>query len=50
LAETLQRRSLRRDILFMRGARKQADLDALNDIENIQAIRIDVTKQDEIDD
>jgi NAD(P)-dependent dehydrogenase (short-subunit alcohol dehydrogenase family) len=31
------------------GARKQADLDALNDIENIQAIRLDVTKQDEID-
>ena len=31
------------------GARKQADLDALNDIENIQAVRLDVTKQDEID-
>jgi NAD(P)-dependent dehydrogenase (short-subunit alcohol dehydrogenase family) len=31
------------------GARKQADLDALNDIDNIQAIRLDVTKQDEID-
>jgi NAD(P)-dependent dehydrogenase (short-subunit alcohol dehydrogenase family) len=31
------------------GARKQRDLDALNQIENIQAIRLDVTKQDEID-
>jgi len=31
------------------GARKQRDLDALNEIENIQAIRLDVTKQDEID-
>ena len=31
------------------GARKQADLDALNAIENIQAIRLDVTIQEEID-
>ena len=31
------------------GARKQADLDALNKIPNIQALRLDVTKQDEID-
>lgn len=31
------------------GARKQADLDALNKIPNIQSIRLDVTKQDEID-
>ena len=31
------------------GARKQADLDALNEIPNIQAIRLDVTRQDEID-
>jgi NAD(P)-dependent dehydrogenase (short-subunit alcohol dehydrogenase family) len=31
------------------GARKQADLDALNRIPNIQAVRLDVTKQDEID-
>ncbi|MGB0134553.1 SDR family oxidoreductase [Dokdonella sp.] len=31
------------------GARKQADLDALNAIENVQAIRLDVTRQDEID-
>jgi len=30
------------------GARKQADLDALNEIPNIQALRLDVTKQDEI--
>ena len=30
------------------GARKQADLDALNEIPNIQSIRLDVTKQDEI--
>ena len=31
------------------GARKQQDLDALNDIPNIQAVRLDVTVQDEID-
>jgi NAD(P)-dependent dehydrogenase (short-subunit alcohol dehydrogenase family) len=31
------------------GARKQADLDALNKIPNIQSVRLDVTKQDEID-
>ncbi len=31
------------------GARKQKDLDALNEIENIQAVRLDVTIQDEID-
>jgi NAD(P)-dependent dehydrogenase (short-subunit alcohol dehydrogenase family) len=31
------------------GARKQADLDELNAIENIQAIRLDVTVQDDID-
>jgi NAD(P)-dependent dehydrogenase (short-subunit alcohol dehydrogenase family) len=31
------------------GARKQADLDELNAIENIQAIRLDVTVQEEID-
>ncbi|MGI9236260.1 MAG: SDR family oxidoreductase [Woeseiaceae bacterium] len=31
------------------GARKQADLDALNKIPNIRSVRLDVTKQDEID-
>lgn len=31
------------------GGRKQKDLDALNDIPNVQAIRLDVTKQEEID-
>jgi NAD(P)-dependent dehydrogenase (short-subunit alcohol dehydrogenase family) len=31
------------------GARKQADLDELNAIDNIQAIRLDVTVQEEID-
>jgi len=31
------------------GARKQADLDALNAIPNIQSVRLDVTRQDEID-
>ena len=31
------------------GARKQADLDALNKIPNVQSVRLDVTKQDEID-
>ena len=31
------------------GARKQKDLDALNAIENIKAVRLDVTVQEEID-
>jgi NAD(P)-dependent dehydrogenase (short-subunit alcohol dehydrogenase family) len=31
------------------GARKQKDMDALNAIENIQAVRLDVTVQSEID-
>jgi NAD(P)-dependent dehydrogenase (short-subunit alcohol dehydrogenase family) len=31
------------------GARKNADLEALNQIENIQAIRLDVTKPDQIE-
>jgi NAD(P)-dependent dehydrogenase (short-subunit alcohol dehydrogenase family) len=31
------------------GARKQKDMDALNAIDNIQAVRLDVTVQDEID-
>ncbi len=31
------------------GARKQKDLDALNAIPNVQAIRLDVTKQEEVD-
>lgn len=31
------------------GARNQQDIDALNEIPNIQAVRLDVTKQDEID-
>ncbi|MGA9572468.1 MAG: SDR family NAD(P)-dependent oxidoreductase [Lysobacterales bacterium] len=31
------------------GARKQEDLDALNAIDNVQAIKLDVTKQDQID-
>jgi len=31
------------------GARKQSDIDALNAIENIQGIRLDVTVQEEID-
>ena len=31
------------------GARKQADMDALNAMENVEAVRLDVTKQDEID-
>ncbi|MEO8016856.1 MAG: SDR family NAD(P)-dependent oxidoreductase [Pseudomonadota bacterium] len=31
------------------GARKQADLDALNAIKNVQAVRLDVTKQEDID-
>lgn len=32
------------------GARKDADMEALNKIENIMAVRLDVTKQDQIDD
>ncbi len=31
------------------GARKQKDLDALNALDNVQAVRLDVTVQDEID-
>lgn len=31
------------------GARKQKDIDELNGIDNIQAVRLDVTKQDDID-
>lgn len=31
------------------GARKQKDLDALNKMENVQSIKLDVTKQGEID-
>ena len=31
------------------GARKQADLDALNAIKNVQAVRLDVTQQKDID-
>jgi NAD(P)-dependent dehydrogenase (short-subunit alcohol dehydrogenase family) len=31
------------------GARRQADLDALNEIPNIRSVRLDVTKQEEID-
>ena len=31
------------------GARKQADLDALNAIDNVQAVKLDVTVQEEID-
>jgi NAD(P)-dependent dehydrogenase (short-subunit alcohol dehydrogenase family) len=31
------------------GARKQKDLDALNALENVQSVRLDVTIQDEID-
>jgi NAD(P)-dependent dehydrogenase (short-subunit alcohol dehydrogenase family) len=31
------------------GARRDADLEALSKIENVQAVRLDVTKQDDID-
>lgn len=31
------------------GARKQADMDELNSIDNVMAVRLDVTKQDDID-
>ena len=45
LAETLAKEGY----FVYAGARKQVDLDALNKIPNIQAVRLDVTKQDEID-
>ena len=45
IAETLAARGY----YVYAGARKRADLDALNEIENIHAIRLDVTIQSEID-
>ena len=45
IAETLAREGY----FVYAGARKQSDLDALNRIDNIRAIRIDVTIQSEID-
>jgi len=45
LAETLAKEGY----FVYAGARKQADMDALNKIPNIQAVRLDVKKQDEID-
>jgi hypothetical protein len=45
IAETLAARGY----YVYAGARKQADLDALNEIKNIHAIRLDVTIQSEID-
>lgn len=45
IAETLASRGY----FVYAGARKQADMDELNRIENIQAIRLDVTIQSEID-
>lgn len=45
LAETLAARGY----FVYAGARKQADMDALNEIPNVRAVRLDVTKQDEID-
>jgi NAD(P)-dependent dehydrogenase (short-subunit alcohol dehydrogenase family) len=45
LAETLAERGY----FVYAGARKQADLDALNEIPNIRAVRLDVTIQEDID-
>ncbi len=45
LAETLAAKGY----FVYAGARKQADLDALSAIENVQGIRLDVTIQEEID-
>ena len=45
IAETLAERGY----FVYAGARKQADIDELNAIENIQAVRLDVTIQSEID-
>jgi hypothetical protein len=39
---------LRGDSVYA-GARKQEDIDALNDLENVEAVRLDVTIQDDID-
>ena len=33
----------------MQGARKQADIDRLNAMDNIEAVRLDVTVQEDID-
>jgi NAD(P)-dependent dehydrogenase (short-subunit alcohol dehydrogenase family) len=46
---TSPRSSLRRVTSSHAGARKDADLAALNTIKNVQAIRLDVTKQEDID-
>jgi len=45
IAETLAREGY----FVYAGARKQADMEALNSIDNIKAVRIDVTVQSEID-
>ena len=45
IAETLAERGY----FVYAGARKQADMDELNAIDNIQAVRLDVTVQSEID-
>jgi len=45
IAETLAARG----VFVYAGARKQADIDALSAIDNIQGIRLDVTVQEEID-
>ncbi|MEE4175833.1 MAG: SDR family NAD(P)-dependent oxidoreductase [Xanthomonadales bacterium] len=45
LAETLARNGYQ----VYAGVRKDADYEALNAIENITAVRLDVTKQDEVD-
>jgi len=45
IAETLAAKGYR----VFAGARKQSDLDALNAISNIDAVRLDVTSQSEID-
>lgn len=45
LAETLASKGH----LVYAGARKDKDLDALNAIENVTAVRLDVTKQDQVD-
>lgn len=45
IAETLAAKGY----LVYAGARKERDLNALNAIDNIQAVRLDVTKQNEID-
>ena len=41
-------RLARQGYLVFAGARKKVDIDALNEIENVQAVRLDVTSDDDV--